>query len=432
MASIAIAQAPEATPAASGLTTPWTAVWAWVDLLPTIFIAVGGWIQTGTAPVAFRFSATAEDSLARRLTRIAFSLLIVLLISTRFQKVLSVCRKELLFLALPILAFASVLWSQNPSHSLVDAINLTLTTIFAIYLYVRYPGKCLLAFLTFAAAVSLLISLASVIFTPSVGIDSFQQNAWRGIFGQRNNCAVVCVFFLLLALHYRSRTFTRNVLRCSVVVLASAFVLMSGSRTGWLLAAVAFALTLGLRLVQRLGSLDRIVLLMGLIIALSIVSFLIASNFDQALAILGKDPTLTQRTVIWAEVLPSIAKRPLQGYGYSSFWMGLNGESAHAVLVSGWMEGQAQDGYLDVLLQLGLLGFVPLLWMFVRGLWQAWGTIQGRVTAAQVQFAIVTLLIVLIQNIGETSVLLPLGIPWLYSLLAFLVLGFSKKSAGAV
>jgi exopolysaccharide production protein ExoQ len=331
-------------------------------------------------------------------------------------------------LTLPVLAFISVLWSQNRSHTVADAINLLLTTLFAFYLFVRYPGKRLLRFLTFAATVALLMCLGCVLFAPGVGVDSYQQNAWRGVFGQRNNCAVVCVLFLLVALHYRSRVLTERVLRSIVVLLAGTFILMSGSRTGWLLAAIALVLTLGLPLLQRMASLDRIVLLMGLAIPLTMFGFAIAGNLNQALAMIGKDPTLTQRTIIWAEVLPSIAKRSIQGYGYSSFWMGLNGESARTVLVTGWMEGQAQDGYLDVLLQLGLLGCVPLMWMFSRALLQGCGVVQSRAMVPRSQFAIVVLLVVLIQNIGETSILLPLGLPWFYLLLALLVLGESRKN----
>jgi hypothetical protein len=34
---------------------------------------------------------------------------------------------------------------------------------------------------------------------------------------------------------------------------------------------------------------------------------------------------------------------------------------------------------------------------------------------------------VLMENVGESSFLLPLGIPWFYALIAFLVLSFSSK-----
>jgi O-antigen ligase len=204
---------------------------------------------------------------------------------------------------------------------------------------------------------------------------------------------------------------------------------MSGSRTGWALTAFAVALTFSIRLVQRMRALDRIVILMAIAAPIVALIFVVAANFNQTLAMMDRDPTLTQRTVIWAEVLPSIARHPLQGYGYSAFWSGLNGESMQTVLVTGWMEGQAQDGYLDLLLQLGLLGAVPLVWMFVSGFGQAWGAVQSKVGLPQVQLATALLPLMLIENIGESSFLLPLGIPWFYALLAFLVLAQSTKHA---
>ena len=411
---------------------PWKTVNGWLALLPTVFIAVGGWIQTESGPVAFRFTAMAEDSFARRLTRIGCSLLMLILISTRFREIMSVCRKARLFLLLPAMALASVLWSQNPSHTLVDAVNLTLTTLFSVYLYVRYPGERLVSFLSFVAAISLLMCAFAVAFVPSVGIDAFQQNSWRGVFGQRNNCAVVCVCFLVIAIHYRTHALGEQIIRWAVSVLASVFILMSGSRTGWALATFAVALSLSLRVVQRLRSLDRIVFLMAISVPIVTLVFVVATNFNRTLAMMDKDPTMTQRTVIWAEVLPSIAKHPLRGYGYSAFWSGLNGESMQTVLVTGWMEGQAQDGYLDLLLQLGLLGALPLIWMYSCGFMQAWRAVQAQRAIPQVQLATILLPLVLVENIGESSFLLPLGIPWFVTLLAFLILALPIKHAEAL
>jgi O-antigen ligase len=405
----------------------WTEVYAWLALLPTLFITVSGRIQTDAGPVAFRFTAMEEDSLARRVTRLACSVLILFLMSTQARAILAACKQVKLLLLLPALAFASTLWSQNPSHTLVDAANLTLTILFALYLYLRYPGERLISFLTFAAAISLLLSIFAVIVFPSIGIDAFQQNSWRGIFGQRNNCAAVCTLFLVLGLHYRARVFTEYVTRGIVLFLSALFILMSGSRTGWILAALALVLTSGLRFTVRLRSLDRVAFLMAITIPTILLASSIAINFTQILAVMDKDPTLTQRTIIWAEVLPSIAKHPFLGYGYSSFWTGLNGESMQAVLTTGWMEGQAQDGYLDVLLQLGGVGLVPLMWIFLRAFRQAASRIEGRIADASVRFAIVLLPLILVENIGESSFLLPLGLPWFYTLIALMTLNFSPS-----
>jgi exopolysaccharide production protein ExoQ len=405
----------------------WTEVYAWLALLPALFITVNGWIVTDSSAVAFRITEMEEDSPARRITRMGCLLLMALLLSTRFREVAKACRRAKLFLVLPALAFISMIWSQNPSHTVVNAANLALTTLFAIYLFVRYPGRRLIEFLMFAAAIALLLSIFLVVFVPSAGTDPLQQDAWRGVFGQRNNCAVVCALFLVLGLHYRARSFTEQAMRGIVLLLSAVFIVMSGSRTGWVLTALAVVATYGVRLVARIRSLDRIVFLMAVTIPAVLLIFVVATNFTQLLAVMDKDPTMTQRTVIGAEVLPSIAKRPLQGYGYSSFWAGLNGESMQTVLTTGWMEGQAQDGYLDVLLELGVIGLAPLIWMFVRGFFQAAKAFERRAAGTMVMLATVLLPVILVANVGESSLVTPLGIPWFYALLALLILASSKN-----
>jgi exopolysaccharide production protein ExoQ len=407
----------------------WEEVFSWLTLLPTLFITVSGRIQTESAPVAFRFTAMEEDSLGRRITRLACSLLILLLISTRFREILAVCRRSKLLLLFPALAFVSMVWSQNPRHTLVDALNLLLTTLFAMYVYMRYPGDRLISFLTLAAFISLLLCALAVVAFPSVGIDAFQQNAWRGIFGQRNNCAATCTLFLMVGLHAKTRGLMEQLIAGSVIALSLIFIVMSGSRTGWILAAIGLVLTYGLRFTAQIRSLDRILFLMVLAVPITLIALFIGSNLNEILAAMDKDPTLTQRTIIWAQVIPSIAKHPLLGYGYSAFWQGLNGESMQAVLTTGWMEGQAQDGYLDTLLQLGLVGLIPLVVVFLRGFVQSIGAMERKLLSHAVLWAIVLLPLVLLDNIGESSLLLPLGIPWFYALIALVILAFPNPHA---
>jgi O-antigen ligase len=153
-----------------------------------------------------------------------------------------------------------------------------------------------------------------------------------------------------------------------------------------------------------------------------VAGVLLYLNFSGVLAVLGKDPTMTQRTVIWASVIPSVVRHPFQGYGFGAFWSGLNGESMQATLVTGWMEGQAQSGYLDVLLQLGLLGFCPLVWLFIRALIKGGPTSASGERTQMMRVSTVLLVLVLVENIGETSFLDPYGLLWLYSLVAILVL----------
>lgn len=405
----------------------WAEVTTWLALFMTLFITVSGGIKLHYAPMAFGLTATGGTSAKQLAIKLAGLLAMMLLMFTRSRGILRVCLNAPSFLVLPVLAFVSVLWSQAPSQTLLQASFLALTTFFAIFLYVRFPGDKLISFLTAAAAIALLGCAFVVAFFPSIGIDPFQEYAWRGIFSQKNNCAVICVCFFVVGLHYRARHLAGLVLRGTVLSLALLFIAMSQSRTGWLIAVFAIALTYGLHLIKRMPGRDRLLFLMAFSIPAGIFILVFSAHFDAFLNLIGKDPTMSQRTVIWMTVLLPIAKHPFLGYGYSAFWQGMAGESANTILVTGWAENQAQCGYLDVMLQLGLLGLVPLVWILGRGLTQAARVLNPRSTTA-VQLATVLLLVLIVENVGETLFLVPIHILCFYTMLVLLILNGSRNS----
>lgn len=402
----------------------WEEAWAWVALLPTLFITFRGVIQDDSAPYAFSFTAMAEDTLGQRTVRLVCFLIIVLLLATCSRSIAAASRKSKLLFLLPGIAFLSAVWSQNARHTVIEAFNLLFTTLFALYLYLRYSKSRLISFLLFGAFVALVICVLSVTVFPTVGIDPRQGDAWRGMFGQRNNCAIACVLFLVVALHARSGGLADQLMRGSVILLSLLFIVMSGSRQGWLLAALTIALTYSLRIITRIRSLDRVFILMVAAGFSVLLCYGIFCYSGEILALLDKDPTMSQRTIIWAQVLPAIAKHPLLGYGYSAFWTGnLSGDSMQISLFTGWLETQAQDGYLDILLQFGFFGLILVSLVFLRGFRQALAAIEGKWGSRATQMATVLLLVVLVENIGESSLLSAVGLPWFYALTAFLILG---------
>jgi O-antigen ligase len=54
----------------------------------------------------------------------------------------------------------------------------------------------------------------------------------------------------------------------------------------------------------------------------------------------------------------------LLGYGYQAFWLGLEGESYRVILAVSWMLAQAQNGFLDIMLENGLAGLAIVLLVF--------------------------------------------------------------------
>jgi exopolysaccharide production protein ExoQ len=77
----------------------------------------------------------------------------------------------------------------------------------------------------------------------------------------------------------------------------------------------------------------------------------------------GKDPTLTDRTKIWAFVL-GMHTNPLVGTGYQSFWLGQRLEYFWQNSGLGNLN-EAHNGYLEVYLELGILGMALLIGFLV-------------------------------------------------------------------
>lgn len=91
--------------------------------------------------------------------------------------------------------------------------------------------------------------------------------------------------------------------------------------------------------------------------SLFVVYLILAFGFEMtgnlAMAV-GKDPTLTNRTRIWAGVR-AIHTNPIVGTGYESFWMGPRLETLWR-MTGLWGINEAHNGYLEVYLNLGLIG----------------------------------------------------------------------------
>jgi O-antigen ligase len=72
----------------------------------------------------------------------------------------------------------------------------------------------------------------------------------------------------------------------------------------------------------------------------------------------GRDITLTGRTDLWAELMKIGALHPILGVGYGGFWISSMAHKLWTVFT--WIPESAHNGYLDVYLELGLIGLMIL------------------------------------------------------------------------
>jgi len=90
--------------------------------------------------------------------------------------------------------------------------------------------------------------------------------------------------------------------------------------------------------------------------------------YANMLQLLGKDPTLTDRTLLWTELL-KVKINPLFGAGFESFWLG---DRIRKFAESRWWEpNQAHNGYLETYLNLGLVGLILLVVLLIATFWKS-------------------------------------------------------------
>jgi O-antigen ligase len=72
----------------------------------------------------------------------------------------------------------------------------------------------------------------------------------------------------------------------------------------------------------------------------------------------GKDETLTGRTDLWKDILTIASRHPIRGVGYGSFWIGDKANDLWERHL--WRPQEGHNGYIDVFVELGMVGVILL------------------------------------------------------------------------
>jgi exopolysaccharide production protein ExoQ len=130
----------------------------------------------------------------------------------------------------------------------------------------------------------------------------------------------------------------------------------------------------------------------------------------------GKDPTLTDRTKIWAFVL-GMHTNPLVGTGYESFWMGPRLQHVWQNAGLGGLT-EAHNGYLEVYLNLGIIGVILLTGFLISGYRNICRQLKSSPSLASLNLALWTIMLFYcVTEAGFRS-----GYMWTILLLATLAL----------
>jgi exopolysaccharide production protein ExoQ len=326
-------------------------------------------ILSGTeGPIRGITSAEVDYSQGSTLTQIllfAVYLISLMLLLIGPTRQLRNAFKARLFWLLPALALVSVTWSGAPSISFRRAVALLGSSIFGFYLGTRYSRADLLRLFLAVSVIATILSVLTVVALPAYAIDD--SGAWQGVFGQKNHLGRFMALSAVLWLLYAA-SFRRHRLLAGVSVVSVALVLLSHSATSVALLFILISVLLLIRLVRVRSKAVAPILALVVVVG-GYLAMIVASNPGRATALLGRDSSLTGRTQLWSLVWQMVQTHLWHGYGYGGFWLGFDGPSAAIWSVVNWNPPSAHDGFLDLMLDLGIAGvviFVPAMLIAIR------------------------------------------------------------------
>jgi exopolysaccharide production protein ExoQ len=260
-------------------------------------------------------------------------------------------------LALVGLAFLSTYWSEAPDLTVRRAGTLAETTLFGIYLLARYDMDQLVALLVKVFFFTALASFASMAVAPDLAMahNINHVDSWRGAFTDKNDLGSFAAIAILVSLFaFRDRDGRRWVAAISLAA-SVALLQLADSKTPLVgLIAAIYVAVLGATFRRRSGggmAVGYLLIVIGLIGAA-----LVAVQFDAAMALLNRNPTLTSRTQIWNLTLAFFNDKPGLGYGYGAFWR-QDGVAAHEVqALLQWPVPTAHNAWIEMGLAMGRLG----------------------------------------------------------------------------
>jgi O-antigen ligase len=297
-----------------------------------------------------------------------------MIVVARWRRVLRAARTAWPMLLFAGLAPISAVWSIDPILTLRRSVLVVASTVLAIYFGERYSLPQLARLLGGAMCLMMLMVIGLRFVSPGLVLDP--EGAWRGLSPHKNAFGAYMAIAFMVLLLVRFQRF--DLLRYIFVVIAGGLLFLSHSMaalSGALLVLAAIPLWQSMR-----SNTERRILacvLSSMVLALGI--YAIQKNPDLLFQLVARDPTFTGRTKLWSLVLPAIAKHPFLGYGHGVFWWtGLSGEALGIWIRSRWIPTAADNGYLDLLLDAGMLALPLLLYVSFHAFRLAVGFIRSE------------------------------------------------------
>jgi exopolysaccharide production protein ExoQ len=365
-----------------------------------------------------------DDPTSYGLINVIFSIIYLIalgLMALRWRKAVTVVLQGRWIWLLLILTFLSFFWSAGPDITRTRIIAMSGTMIFATYITSRYDLKEQLQLLGWTFGTIVVACLLFGVILPKFGqMGGVHAGAWRGIFNHKNVLGKMMVpstiVFALLAFNARKQQW----IYWGFLAASVALILLSKASSPLLNLLILISILIALKTLHW-RYLFMVPALIGFATLGTITYTLITSNAGQVAGAFGKDLTLTGRTNFWPLMLDKIWDSPWVGYGFGAFWQGLDGPSAYVWNASTFKAPNGHNGYLDLCLELGVIGLSIYLIQFITSFNKSLNHVRLSQTA-DCFWPTMLFCYIILANLTESSLMLQNNFLWIMQVSTFLSL----------
>jgi exopolysaccharide production protein ExoQ len=405
---------------------PWLMFWPLLTMIARQNVYFDGPARTAEA-IQNGASAAGGASSSHMFQYVYLAILLGFVVSG-YRQVLSVLKKNPLICAILGFALCSTLWSSAPNLTIQMCLKVSLCSLFACYLSARYTTERLMRLMVFMGVPAALLSILFAVALPSYGIfQGYSGGAWQGIC-QHKNALGVSMAFLLSPIFFTT-AYTR-VAKYAYGALLLFLIAMSQSRGAWACALGMLLFVGWLRVVRQVRNREYALVVITTASIIILVVTMGVYFWPMLANSMGKDATMTGRTGIYREAWSSIMKRPLAGYGFGGFWYVGSNEADRIRLALSWPNiGYAENGILDMALQIGFLGVGLIVWMISAAIIKGVHLLRSPNYSPRVGWFLTILFYVVLTNIDAGWFMTAQALDWVLILIA--CIGLNEEIRGS-
>jgi len=404
----------------------------WIWLIFSASKALSQWLNPVASP---EIDVTTIDYTAGNATdRLFLLVLLVLGIMILLRRRLNwteIIRQNLWIFIIYFYMGFSIIWSGYPSVSMKRWIRAIGDLIMVIVILTEdQPFEAIKSLFRKTTFILLPLSVLLIKYFRYIGAQFTYEGIemWVGVTTHKNSLGelslIVSLFLLLDIISPNSGK--RRYLYIFFLIISQYLLYGAHSMTSVVTFVIGVIIIIVLSAVKnKLHSLQSIFYFMPIIFIgfqLAFVLQLSKSAKSSIFSMLGRDMTLTGRTELWQELLIIGSKHPIFGVGYGGFWIG---DIHNLWSIFLWRPMLGHNGYIDVYLDLGIIGVIFLLLIIIKSYSKLVKTLIDDFEYGRMRF--IFLIVIIIHDITESSFARPTQFFWVVFLLTALNIAPKKN-----